>query len=207
MIARRLAIGLALIATWQLAAAAYIPAKAVLAQVLLARAWRQAAAHGGTPRPWPWADTWPVARLAAPSRGVDLVVLSGGNGAALPFAPGHVDGTALPGAPGNSVVAGHRDTHFRFLRDLAVGDPIVVQRPGGPEVRLAVTGTRVFDVRDAPALASASGPVLVLVTCYPFDALRPGGPLRYVVFAAPEDAAEPPGNHPPAGLAGSSVGR
>jgi sortase A len=163
----------------------WIPAKAVLAQVLLERAW--AAADGGAeqPRPWPWADTWPVARLTLPG-GRPLVVLAGASGRTLAFGPGHVDGTARPGEAGNVVVAGHRDTHFHALRDLTPGDELVLEAPGGALRRYAVRSTQIVRYDDARALAPGDDR-LTLVTCWPFDALRPGGPLRYVVVAQPVD--------------------
>jgi hypothetical protein len=60
---------------------------------------------GETVKPWPWADTWPIARLSAPRHGVDLFVLAGATGRTLAFGPGHVDGTARPGRPGCSHVS------------------------------------------------------------------------------------------------------
>ncbi len=166
-----------------LAAGAYIPAKAALAQVLLLRAWNRTGADGAPVRPWPWAKTWPVARLELPRRGVDAIVLAGAEGAALAFAPGHVDGTALPGEPGNSALAGHRDTVFAFLGDLGLDDEIVVETPDRRRVRYRVVDTRVVDQGDVEVLAPTAETALTLVTCYPIDAVRPGGPLRYVVRA------------------------
>ena len=166
--------------------AAWIEAKAHLAQALIRRAWQQTSAGAGDVRPWPWADTRPVARLLVPGRAVDLVVLAGASGRTLAFGPGHVDGTARPGDPGNAVISGHRDTHFRFLRRLRPGDALDVERPGGGRRRFVVALTRVVDRRDLSVVADAGDTRLTLVTCYPFDALRPGGPLRFVVVARPE---------------------
>jgi len=110
---------------------AYIPAKAALAQVLLQRSWDAASVEGGAPPPWPWADTRPVARITALGGAAETIVLSGADGRTLAFGPGHIDGTALPGFPGHSVVAAHRDTHFKFLRQVGVGSEITVETPGG----------------------------------------------------------------------------
>ena len=151
--------------------------KAELAQVLIARAWAQA----GPAKPWPWADTWPVARLEVPSLAVDLYVLAGQRGNALAFGPGHMHNSAAPGAAGISVIAGHRDTHFAFLRDLEPGQGLWVTDKAGQRTHYRVSAARVADIRDGPLRAGGEG--LVLVTCYPFDAIRPGGPLRYVVIA------------------------
>jgi sortase A len=180
----RLAAFLALaFAFWHAGQAAYIQAKAQLAQVLMHRAWEQTLTGAKAVKPWPWADTWPVARLAVPSQGVDLFVLAGADGRAMAFGPGHVYGTPEPGSAGNSVIGGHRDTHLHFLKDLRLGDEVQVQRPDGREVAYRVSDTRVADKTDLSPLAPCDGARLTLITCWPFAALRPGGPLRYVVTA------------------------
>jgi sortase A len=162
----------------------WLHAKAVLAQALLARAWSAAEAGDARPRPWPWADTWPVARIEVPRLGVDEIVLAGASGRVLAFAPGHVDGTPLPGEPGNAILAGHRDTTFRFLERLAPGDEIRTELPGGREAVFTVDSTRVQDAADPWAFEAPDGAtVLTLATCWPFDSPVPGGRLRYVVRA------------------------
>lgn len=168
--------------------AAWIPAKAWVAQELLARAWERAAATGAPAPPWPWADTGPVARLSVRRLGVDRIVLAGSSGAVLAFAPGHVAGTALPGDGGHSIVAGHRDTSFRFLRELVAGDRIVVDRPGGRRALYVVEATTVLDAAD-PAAFAVDGAVLTLVTCWPFDAPVAGGRERYLVRTRRLDVA------------------
>jgi sortase A len=95
-------------------------------------------------------------------------------------------GTPLPGGGGVAVIAGHRDPHFRFLRDVQAGDEIVVEAPGRPPVRFRVRQRAVVDARTAVLAAAGDAREIVLVTCYPFDALRPGGPLRYIVLAEAE---------------------
>jgi sortase A len=166
-----------------LAAGGRIWLKAQLAQYLLRRAWAATDAGGGAIKPWPWADTWPVARLLAPQHDVDLIVLADASGRTMAFGPGHIPGTAPPGAPGHTVLTGHRDTAFRFLRALAPGDELRLLAPGGTERRYAVVETRVVDASETWVLRETLDDRLTLVTCYPFDALVPGGPLRYVVRA------------------------
>jgi len=169
---------------WQLGQGAWIYVKARLAQRLLQRAWARTLRGEPEARPWPWADTWPVARLQVPAHGVDLIVLAGVSGRTLAFGPGHAPGSAVPGAPGTAIVAGHRDTHFRFLERLKQGDEIIVEVPGLRRSRLRVQETSVVDSRTAVIRTEDRSARLVLVTCYPFDAVRPGGPLRYVVTAS-----------------------
>jgi len=172
------ALGAAILA-WGL----WIPAKAALAQILLERAWAQVQEGAPAARPWPWADTTPVARLSVPARGASAIVLEGATGRTLAFAPGHLAGSARPGAPGHSVVAGHRDTHFAFLRELVVGDVVRVERPDGEQRRYSVVELAVVHERDPSVLAPTDGDALTLLTCFPFHSPRPGGPLRYVAHA------------------------
>jgi sortase A len=181
--ARFLAALLLLAGTTSLTAGYYIPTKAVVAQVLLHLAWQRTRSRDDHTRPWPWARTWPVARLRAPKAGFDAIVLAGAEGAALAFGPGHVDGTALPGAAGNTVIAGHRDTAFRFLESVRLGDELVVDGPERDSHRFIVVDTLILDENDVSVLEPTSETTITLVTCYPFDAVWPGGRLRYVVRA------------------------
>lgn len=161
----------------------WIPAKAELAQVLMQRAWRQTRAGRAAVRPWPWADTWPVARLRLPGRGADLIVLAGASGATLAFAPGHLDGTARPGGDGVCVIAGHRDTHFAVLEDLEAGERVVLEDPAGTSHHYVVLSAGVVHESETAALGRAGPGSLALVTCWPFGGLRAGGDERYVVWA------------------------
>ncbi len=172
---------------WQFGQGVYIHAKAELAQYLIADAWNKTLAGQRAVKPWPWADTWPVARIDVPVAREQLYVLEGANGRAIAFGPGHVHGTPLPGMPGNSVIGGHRDTHLAFLRTLKPGDELAVQRADGAWRSYLVSGATVVDKR-AVYVTRNTGPTrLTLVTCWPFDALRAGGAERYVVTAiAPE---------------------
>ncbi len=168
---------------WQLGHGAYIPAKAWLAQALMHKAWTRAASGATHTAPWPWADTRPVARLLAKSGNVNLIVLAGGSGRTLAFAPGHIDASVLPGEAGNSIIAGHRDTHFRFLQDLEIGEVIVIETPAGSRHEFEITDIDVVDSRRGALVLDTRAPMLSLVTCYPFTANEPGGPMRYVVTA------------------------
>lgn len=168
---------------WQLGEGTYVPAKAWIAQELMQRAWDRSAAGAERPAPWPWADTWPVARLLAKGGDIDLVVLAGGSGRTLAFGPGHLSASALPGERGNAVIAGHRDTHFRFLKDLAVGERLWLEAATGEGYSYEIVDIDVVDSRRASLVLDSDDEMLSLVTCYPFDAARPGGPMRYVVTA------------------------
>lgn len=166
---------------WQFGQGAYIPAKAWVAQELMHRAWQKAEGGNQKPVPWPWADTWPVARLSAKGGEIALIILEGGSGRTLAFGPGHLSISALPGQNGNSIIAGHRDTHFQFLQDMKVGETITVDLPDGRSHIFRVTGIDVVDSRRGSLILDTDAPTMSLVTCYPFGAMNAGGPMRYVV--------------------------
>jgi len=180
---RTAVLGLIIIGLWQLGHGAWIPVKARLAQLLLDRAWSREIAGERYANPWPWADTWPAARLRAPQHGIDLYVLAGANPRALAFGPAFVGQTSLVLDRGMTVIAGHRDTHFRFLKALRAGDEITLDVPGQPRRRYTVSGAEILDTRATRLIGEVDDSRLVLATCYPFDTLRPGGPERYLVFA------------------------
>ena len=161
----------------------YIYAKARVAQVLLHRAWARTLAGEKDVKPWPWADTWPVARLTIPKTRADFIVLAGASGRTLAFGPGHLDGTAPPGEGGNCVLSAHRDTQFAALREIGRGDDVVMETADGRRGVYRVERTAVVDHHDMRALERTESSMLTLVTCYPFDAITAGGPLRYVVQA------------------------
>jgi sortase A len=178
-----LAVALAVVGAWQVTEGAWIYVKARLAQHLLRHAFARTLAGESDVKPWPWADTWPVARLRAPGHGEDLIVLADASGRTLAFGPGLAPGSVRPGTTGTTIITGHRDTHFRFLEHLRPGDELVLDVPGHPPVRFRVQDTEVVDSRTAVIDRVPDGAALVLVTCYPFGAVRPGGPLRWVVAA------------------------
>ncbi len=189
---RLLALLLFLVGCQQLAGAGLIKAKAWLAPVLIERAWTESVSRGGEPvRPWPWADTWPVALLNVPSQGLQRWVLAGDSGNALAFGPGHATASAELGSSGLAVIGGHRDTHFAFLRNLAPGAELQLQLPNGHWRTYRAASAEVVDASEESLPVSTGVERLLLVTCYPFDALQANGPLRYVVQALP--VAQPPG--------------
>lgn len=170
---------------WYAGGAAWMHGKALLAQVLIERAWAGNQADGGSgQRPWSWADTTPVGRLEFVRQRKSMIVLAGDSGRILAFGPGHRPGSAMPGSPGNSVISAHRDTHFSVLESVAIGDPIIVENVDGMTVTYRVDRLDIVDEHDLSVTEQRGVDQLTLVTCWPFDALAPGGPLRYVVSAS-----------------------
>lgn len=169
--------------TWQIGQGLYIHAKAMLAQELLENAWLKTRNGEQRATPWPWADTWPVARLSVPSQNISLIVLAGDSGRTLAFGPGHNFGSATLGENGNSFVSGHRDTHFRFLEYLQPGDRVYVDTPQGQRKVYRIEQASVVEAGEAWVESEPQTSRLSLVTCYPFESIVPGGSQRYIVSA------------------------
>lgn len=166
----------------------WIHAKAILAQILLERAFAQTLATGRNVKPWASADTWPVARVEVLRLHKSAIVLHGSSGPALAFGPGQVELTPPAGEPGTAIYSAHRDTHFAFLADVVVGDEIRVTRPDATEARFRVTETAVVRWDASGIDPLAGGRRLVLATCWPLNG-KFSGPLRYLVHAQLMDRA------------------
>ncbi len=158
---------------------AYLTAKGALAGRLVERALAAHLADGDRHRPWDWADFAPIARLDVPRLGVSRPVLTGASGESLAFGLGHVDGTANPGAPGNVVLAGHRDGWAAFLGDLQDGDRLELVSRHGTSV-YEVVGLLVVGSTETEVLYAYDQDRLTLVTCYPLTGLGTSC-RRYVV--------------------------
>lgn len=167
---------------WFIGQGSYIHAKAVLAQLLLETAWSETLNGQKEVKPWPWADTWPVARLSAPAHGISHIVLAGASGSSLAFGPGHLFGSTNPGETGNIIISGHRDTHFSFLKEIKKGDHLQLQSKSKTSA-YQVSDIQIIDKTKIDAIPVDSENKLILITCYPFDAIQAGGPLRYMVTA------------------------
>lgn len=170
-----------------LAQALWIPAKAELAQWLIERSWRQLQAGQQNAPPWPWADTQPLGILSVPDFDIRQMILQGNSGRNLAFGPVLLDSSSQ-GA--DLIISGHRDTHFHFLQDLEPGDLVQIQLADAAMI-YQVSQIEVIDSRQNELVLDPGISRLSLVTCYPFDTLATGGPLRYVVTALPLNAMPP----------------
>ena len=141
----------------------------------------RAAAADGSPAMEP-IEGAPVARLVIPRVGLDDIVLEGVTDQALNGGPGHLPGSVMPGAPGNSVVSAHRDRHFRRLGELSLGDTITTYTEQDTTTWRVIARTVVN--RGAPALHREAAPVLTLTTCWPIGYLG-GAPERLIIKAVP----------------------
>lgn len=146
------------------------------------------------------ADGLRPTRVALPSIEVDAPVvdlgISGDGHVQVPTAPqdtGWLTTSPAPGQQGPAVILGHVDSTngpavFYRLRQLAVGDPVVVTRKDGTQVRFTVDGLRRFAKSDFPTQATygpVPGPALRLITCDgPYDRSAGGYQDNLVVFAS-----------------------
>jgi len=184
---------------WQLATASWIQGKAIIAQQLLNHSWSQTikgSQHSNIQinetekqaykivihKPWSWADTWPVAKLISPKHNIEQIVLAGDSGSSLAFAPGYSFASAAPNTSGTTMISAHRDTHFAFLKNLKLNDTIYLQTPG-KTVPYQIYDFQIVDSKTFALTPSPDEQTLVLVTCYPFNAIAAGGSLRYLVYA------------------------
>jgi len=175
------------------ARAAYMRAKAELAAILIRRAWNESIKTGHPHAPWPWADTHPVARLEIPHLHYDEIVLDAATPRALAFGPAQLQSGAVPGEPGNLVLAGHRTSWFRSLEGIKQGDKIQLDwfDPGHSGVHTktyTVSLIEVVDPKEVTLLQPTTEDALTLITCYPFGS-SPKSPQRFIVRAEPSDPA------------------
>lgn len=130
-----------------------------------------------------------LGRMEIPRLGVSAAVLQGTASRTLRLGVGHIRGTALPGTPGNSAIAGHRDTFFRALKDIHDGDEIEL-KTADTSTHYLVDWARVVAPGDTSVLDSTNESVLTLVTCYPFYFVG-GAPKRFVIRAHKVPTAMP----------------
>ncbi|CAN7390941.1 class GN sortase [Rhizobium sp. LjRoot258] len=189
IVEKAIAVSIAVLALYGAALVAdglYIKAKAELSQILLKRAFA-AELRGEDAKPWPWADFTTEAEVTAPRLGKHAIVLSGASGEALAFGPAWLANTPQPGDEGTAVIAAHRDTHFRWLKDVKPGDEIEITRRDGKVLTFKAGEGRIVPWDQSGIDPAAQGRHLVLATCWPFGATE-RGPLRYIVEA---DLVEP----------------
>jgi len=126
-----------------------------------------------------------IARLSIPRLDAVLYVVEGDDNRDLKRGPGHLIGSAMPGQDGNCVIAGHRDTHFRVLKNIQKGDEILLTR-NGETWRYRVDELSIIAPDNLSPLQPSHAPVLNLITCYPFNYLG-SAPKRFIVHAQLED--------------------
>ena len=128
-------------------------------------------------------DSELVGRIEIPRLGISAIIAEGTDARTLQRAVGHVPATALPGDDGNVVLAGHRDSFFRALKDVRAGDRVRITTPSG-DYDYQVDSTDIVGADRVDLLDASGAATLTLITCYPFNYLGPA-PGRFVVHARP----------------------
>ena len=135
-----------------------------------------------------------LAILRIPRLELEVPVYDGTTDAVLDLAAGRIQGTALPGTPGNIGIAAHRDGFFRILKDVKEGDALVLETPVATE-QYRIEWIRITTPDDVSVIQPTPHAAVTLVGCYPFYH-RGSAPQRFIVRAVPT-AGSPPGAAPP----------
>jgi sortase A len=122
-----------------------------------------------------------IGEMTIPRLELNTIVAQGESSKILRRAVGHVPGTAMPGQPGNVALAGHRDSFFRSLRGIQLGDAITIKTPDR-EFKYQVESIEIVLPTDVQVLQPLRGNVLTLVTCFPFYYVG-AAPKRFIVRA------------------------
>ena len=184
--------------------ASWLPAKAWLSQQLIHHSWQQSMTSLRNDKnsqqsnselstimpkieikPWPWADTFPIAELNFQRLHKSIVVLNGGDPTTLAFSAGAIAPFNQPSATKPFVVAGHNDSHFSFLEDIAMSDVISLTDAQGQVQLYQVENIDIVDATAGQWPLLADDASLVLITCYPFTALGSNADERYIITAKP----------------------
>ncbi len=131
--------------------------------------------------PTPLVEGGVIGEIQVPRLHLKAIVVQGDSHTILRRAVGHIPETALPGNPGNVALAGHRDTFFRPLRNIKLGDTITLKTPDG-DFQYLVESTQIVPASNIQVLSATVVPTLTLITCFPFDYFGPA-PDRFVVRA------------------------
>ena len=158
-----------------------IDLKAKVAQILLNHAWQQSLKNGEGAQPWPSFDGRPIFKLEIAKHQVSQIVLDGTSGQSLAFGPGFHSESHLPHMNRTTAISSHRDSHGNFIKNLIVGDEIQLQDLHKEWHYYIVDDFFIINVHDQNQITNTKG--LLLITCYPFNVITSGTPLRYIVSA------------------------
>ena len=160
----------------------WIPLKAQLAQHLLELAWQTSRVSGKPQKAWSWADSWPVAKLTIKALDLEVIVLREAGSEGLAFGPVLLQQSSAIGSKGTSVIAAHRDTHFKSLAHLTKGTLIQIEPMQGPPLTYQVSDLRVANWDQSGLSKDSQESQLVITSCWPFDSII-DGPLRFIATA------------------------
>ncbi len=167
--------------------ASWLPMKGWLAERLIAYSWHQSISFQHKVKPWPWADTYPIAKISFERLNKQMVVLNGGDPTTLAFSAGAVAPFNQASGTQPFVVAGHRDSHFSFLNEVLMNDIISLADKHGQNQLYQVEAIDIVDASTGELSIWAEDSPLILITCYPFNALGSDSQTqkneRYIITA------------------------
>ena len=158
-----------------------IEVKGKVAQVLLAYTWNKSLKESKSFKPWPSFDGSPILKLEIPQYNISQIVLEGTSGQALAFGPAFHKESFLPFENKITAISSHRDSHGEYIKNLEIGDILKLQDLDKNWHTYKIEEFLIVNVKDAVTINKRNR--LLLITCYPFDALLSGTPLRYIVSA------------------------
>lgn len=171
--------------------ASWLPVKAWLSQELISYSWQQSVNSRSSLsnnlnvsiKPWPWADTSPIAELSFKRLQKNIVILNGGDPTTLAFSAGAIAPFNQTNSAKPFVVAGHRDSHFAFLEDILMKDVISMTDQYGQSQLYQVEAIDIVDAATGQLPVLANDSSLILITCYPFNGIDQDANERYVITA------------------------
>ncbi|WP_374720199.1 class D sortase [Parageobacillus toebii] len=124
-----------------------------------------------------------IGMLSIPKLGVSIPIYHGTEERQLRKGIGHYPKSALPGErdKNNMVLSGHRDTVFRQLGKIGVGDKLIVETTMKQFI-YRVKKVRIVDENNRTVLVEKPRPTLTVTTCYPFHFIGKAK-QRYVLIA------------------------
>ena len=158
-----------------------IDLKAQVAQILLKHAWQQSLKNGEGVQPWPSFDGRPIFKLEIAKHQISQIVLDGTSGQSLAFGPAFHQESFLPSSKKITAISSHRDSHGEYIKNLEIGDILKLQDLDKNWYTYKIEEFLIVNVKDTVTINKRNR--LLLITCYPFDALLSGTPLRYIVSA------------------------
>ena len=160
-----------------------IELKAKVAQVLLQYAWSKTLQTGKYYQPWPSFDGKPILLLEISSHNISQIVLNGTSGHSLAFGPSFHEESFLPHERKVTIISSHRDSHGVHIKKLQLGEEIKLQDQYKKWHSYIIDDFFIINVQEEKITMENNDQHLLLVTCYPFNAIRSGTPYRYVVSA------------------------
>ena len=158
-----------------------IEIKAKVAQYLLNNAWNKTIETGDEYEPWPGFDGYPILKVSIPKFKLQQIVLSNTSGQSLAFGPSFHPETYLPKENKITAISSHRDSHGYYIRDLKINDFVILEDKENNKFTYKVINFKIINVEDKDLQFNKMSNQLLLITCYPFDAIISGTKLRYIV--------------------------